>query len=170
MENTEKKIKQQCWHVNGMYHRDGNKPAIIKYDTKGNVTSEEYYKYGIKVTKKFCEKDHSKMSNSKIFAEKNVQKRMMLLQLKGIHNVIKELTPISTYKLGQNKEIFFDEYELFDLKIDGESYTPYLLMRNASTGVVHIEGIDPAYKTAEEAFHEFRYGGKLREYNIEGLA
>jgi hypothetical protein len=40
------KLRCEVWKdADGMYHRDGDKPAFIWYDQNGQIQSEKYYKY-----------------------------------------------------------------------------------------------------------------------------
>ena len=55
------------------------------------IGNKEWYKYGVKVTEKFCKnKEWEKISVQDILSERNVQRRMMLIQLVGIEKIVKE--------------------------------------------------------------------------------
>jgi hypothetical protein len=66
------------------------------------------------------------------------------------------------------------EYELLDMgKFMSETgfqkrYCPYIWMKNQTTGVYHLEGIDPKCKTIGEAL-DFQLGINEEEYSIGGI-
>jgi len=41
-----KRIKEEQWYIAGALHRDGNKPAIIKYDIHNNPIERLWYEFG----------------------------------------------------------------------------------------------------------------------------
>jgi hypothetical protein len=61
------------------------------------------------------------------------------------------------------------EYELWDMNtvFEGVDYAPHLKMRNATTGIWHVEAVAPNCKTLNDAIQD-RFNG--RDFCIEAIA
>lgn len=57
--------KGDYWYKRGILHRDGDKPAIIETNWRGNVTKEFYYKEGVRYTPKKKKKVKTKKKTTK---------------------------------------------------------------------------------------------------------
>ena len=59
---------------------------------RGAIVRREWYKWGVRVTKEFCQQDFDKLDLKKVFAEeKNSQMLMVYIRQIGIENVLKRI-------------------------------------------------------------------------------
>ena len=85
-----------------------------KKHKRGEVLEERYYKYGVEVTKEFCQQDFSKIDLKKVFKEEdNMQMLMVYIRIIGMEEVLKRID-------GKMIEMTDDgEYKLLETKIGG---------------------------------------------------
>ena len=151
------KIREKMWLKNNQIHRDGAKPAVIEYDENGKVIRTVWYKYGVEVSEDFCKQDFSKLDPVKVLKTRNVQRRMLLIQLIGLDNLLRKLKGES---LGVSPD---KQYELLCFNNIFSTPMKVLKMRCPTVGVYYLVPVHPKCNTWEEGLN-FYYGG--RKYNF----
>ena len=147
-------------------HAEG-KPAI-KYAGHGEF--EVYLLNGVRVPKWLAMADDADLELSQYVEIKNADVRTEFVRKFGVERMLesygKKLDTFENY----NEEWWNkSEYELWDMNaiFDGVSYAPHLKMKNATTGVWHVEAVSPECNTLSDAIKE-RLGG--RDLQIQAIA
>jgi hypothetical protein len=147
-------------------HAEGA-PAI-KYAGHGEF--EVYLLNGVRVPKWLAMADDADLELSQYVEIKNADVRTEFVRKFGVERMLesygKKLDTFENY----NEEWWNkSEYELWDMNaiFDGVSYAPHLKMKNATTGVWHVEAVSPECNTLRDAIKE-RLGG--RDLQIQAIA
>lgn len=141
--------KPKIFRKEGVLHREDG-PAIEYPDGVG-----VYLLNDVRVTKEIVMTPVEKFTKEMIIGEVNVEVRREVVAKVGIDRAMKLLGGSRIDK----KTIAGNEYELIDIDLMEETYTPFLRMKNPSIDTWHIEGVHPSCRTIEEAL-EYRNGIK----------
>lgn len=150
------KLFAEMWYKNGMRHRE-KKPAIILYDSDGTIQGKGWYLYGVRVTEEFCNQDFDKVDPKVILREKNIQLRMVYIQMIGLEKVLSRL---KGKVLDKSRD---GQYELLEFRNIFSVPMKVLKMKCPSTGVYYFVPVHPECSTVKNALR-FYYGGE--EYDF----
>ena len=162
---TEKPLEIN-FNEEGQLHADG-KPAI-KYGGLGNF--EVYSLNGVRVPKWLAMAGYSDLDLSQYTKIENADVRTEFVRKFGVERMLdaygKKLDTFENYNENWWTK---SEYELWDMAaiFEGVSYAPHLKMKNATTGVWHVEAVAPSCQTLEDAIRD-RFNG--RDFRIEAIA
>lgn len=162
---TEKPLEIN-FNEEGQLHADG-KPAI-KYAGLGNF--EVYSLNGVRVPKWLAMASYSDLDLSQYTKIENADVRTEFVRKFGVERMLDAYgKKLDTFENYNEKWWTKSEYELWDMAaiFEGVSYAPHLKMKNATTGVWHVEAVAPSCQTLEDAIRD-RFNG--RDFRIEAIA
>lgn len=150
----------------GQLHADG-KPAMM-YAGMGEF--EVYSLNGVRVPKWLAMADEGSLDLSQYSKIENADVRTEFVRKFGVERMMESYgKKLDTFENYNEKWWTKSEYELWDMNaiFEGVSYAPHLKMKNATTGVWHVEAVHPSCQTLEDAIRD-RFGG--RDFRIAAIA
>ena len=162
---TEKPLEVH-FNEEGQLHAD-RKPAI-KYAGLGDF--EVYSLNGVRVPKWLAMASYSDLDLSQYTKLENADVRTEFVRKFGVERMLDAYgKKLDTFENYNEKWWTKSEYELWDMAaiFEGVSYAPHLKMKNATTGVWHVEAVAPTCETLEDAIRD-RFNG--RDFRIEAIA
>jgi len=122
----------------GRLHKDGG--AAIEY----RDGYKQYYLHGVSVPEYLAVAPSEELAPADITQYTNVEVRTQFIKKLGIEKLVAD---------GTEKDRDGD-YQLIDMgDIIGATYSPYLVMKNPSTGEIHAEGVHPDCQTIQQAIN-----------------
>jgi hypothetical protein len=160
-------------NADGIRHRIlhcGTGPAI-KFDGYDAENLTSYFLNGISVPDWLVETHSSKIDISRYSSLNGADQKAEFIRKVGVERMIDLGTKLDSYE-NYNKPMWTkSQYELYDMAAiyEGVPYAPHLKMQNQTTGVWHIEGVDPKCRTLEDAIR-FRLNDPNGELEIMEIA
>jgi len=154
------------FNENGELHAEG-KPAI-KYAGLGNF--EVYSLNGTRVPKWLALANDGDLNIDQFTSIENAEVRTEFVRKFGVERMLETHgTQLDTFKNYNEKWWTKSEYELWDMAtvFEGVEFAPHLKMRNATTGVWHVEAVAPTCENLEDAIRD-RFNG--RDLRIDAIA
>jgi len=162
---TEKPIEIH-FNEEGQLHAD-RKPAI-KYAGFGDF--EVYSLNGVRVPKWLAMAGYSDLDLTQYTKIDNADVRTEFARKFGVERMLDAYgKKLDTFENYDEEWWTKSEYELWDMAaiFEGVQYAPHLKMKNATTGVWHVEAVAPTCQTLEDAIRD-RFNG--RDFRIEAIA
>lgn len=147
-----------------LLHADGE-TAIEWCDRK------YYYCRGFLIHEELGSVHSSNWNIRDVLKVSNADQRVALIETMGLQKLIDRATIIDTYKNHTDDQNYHwfekSEYKLVDMKkyLDTRRPAPYLVMKNQTTGDIHVEGVKPSCKTIKDALSD-RDGVDYNKSNI----
>lgn len=154
------------FNEDGELHAEG-KPAI-KYAGLGNF--DVYSLNGTRVPKWLALAGYADLNVNQFTRIRNAEVRTEFVRKFGVERMLETHgSQLDTFKNYNEKWWTKSEYELWDMNtvFEGVDYAPHLKMRNATTGIWHVEAVAPNCKTLNDAIKD-RFNG--RDFCIEAIA
>ena len=140
--------------TNGLLHKDG--APSIKYADGFSVWSLN----GVRVPQELAETPTEKLSMEFFKKETNADIRAEFIRKFGIQRMVSLGRVVDSVTEESGEWERRSEYQLIDMgKVYEIPYAPHLKMKNLTTGIYHMEGVDPTCKTVQDAI-KYRCGGK----------
>jgi len=152
---------------NNVLHCDGG-PAL-EYAGEGDF--KVYALNGVSVPEYLAVTPSHQIDLDLYNKEENADVRAEFIRKVGIERFLDKGILMDTYKNYDQEEHEFwysSEYELYDMKAMFPSLksAPYLKMRNATTGIWHMEGVSPECTTVSQALKERFNGMDMKIVNM----
>src|SRR3990167_5157352 len=140
--------------TNGLLHKDG--APSIKYADGFSVWSLN----GVRVPQELAETPTEKLSMEFFKKETNSDIRAEFIRKFGIQRMVSLGRVVDSVTEESGEWERRSEYQLIAMgKVYEIPYAPHLKMKNLTTGIYHMEGVDPTCKTVQDAI-KYRCGGK----------
>jgi hypothetical protein len=138
-------------------HADGE--TALEY--AGLLGTKMYYLNGVKVPEYLAMTPEGELDIEFFKREKNADVKAEFVRKYGVERMLSLGTKIDSYENYTNEWYTKSEYELWDMKaiFEGLDYVPYLKMKNQTTGIWHVECVDPSCRTIDDAI-KYRFNGK----------
>jgi hypothetical protein len=147
---------------NGRLHCDGGTAWEYSDGLKGWALN------GIAVPQYLAETPEGKLDLEFFKKETNADVKAEFVRKYGVERMLSYGKKVDSHEKYNDEWWSRSEYELWDMKdLFGLPYVPYLKMRNLTTGVWHVEAVEPSCMTIPDAI-KYRFGGKdLKITNIK---
>jgi len=135
---------------NKLLHKDGDK--AVKYKDGYGL----YCLNGVTVPEYLALTPESELDIEFFKKEKNADIKAEFIRKYGIDRMKALGKKIDSWENYKTDEWWVNsEYELIDMSniFTSADYAPHINMRNMTTGIYHLEGVDPECKTLEEAMN-----------------
>ena len=148
-------------------HCDGG-PAL---EFRGRGDFKIYALNGVRVPEYLAVTPSHQIDLKKYNEESNADVKAEFVKKVGIERMLDMGKKVDTYEnYDQEDQPWWwkSEYELWDMKglFPSLDYAPYLKMKNQTTGVWHVEGVEPKCRTLVDAI-KYRFNG--RDLKIVGI-
>lgn len=125
---------------------------------------------GIRVPEELVMTPSAELSINLFQTETNADVKAEFIRKYGVERLLEHGELVDSYKSYNYKVWTESEYELYDLKLLFEKITKhdrclFLKMKNQTTGIYHVEGVNPDCTTIASALR-FRDGGDENDYEI----
>lgn len=149
-----------------------NKKGVqLHHDSEPAISYSDGYSVwclnGVNVPRYLVETPKEKLDIDFFKTEKNADVRAEFIRKYGIERMVGLGKVIETVENHENDWFNKSEYQLIDMgSIYGRKYAPHLKMKNLTTGIYHLEGVDPSCRTVEQAL---KWRAKGKEINIKSI-
>lgn len=158
------------------------RPCVVSRDEKDELHCEDgpaiawrdgyglFYLHGVSMSQEQVMTPAADMTAEMVMSEKNADVRAELVRKYGINRLADQGKVLDSYKAYSQQWWTKSEYELVDMAgiFESVDYAPHLKMKNQTTGIYHMEGVDPKCKSIADALTD-RWGRNSNEYEIQEI-